>query len=359
MTGKKDYYRILNVPRNASADEIKRAFRKLAFEYHPDLNNGDPNAERKFKEINEAYEVLSNPQKRAVYDMAGRTYMQTGSEWPFGFDDYDDSGLGQIFDAFFGGFAEARHEKVSQRGADINLELTLTFEEAVLGVDKEIEVNRLEKCSACRGSGCKPGYGRVTCPECGGRGEVRVNMRSIFGKFTQYNLCHKCGGVGKVVVHPCETCKGKGRVRVKRKLIVPVPAGIDTEHPLQLEGEGEAGLYGGASGDININITVRPHEYFIRKGDDIHYELKLNFVQAILGADIDVPTIYGRQKLTIPAGTQNGDEFLLKGKGVKHLKKRGRGDQIVKVRIDIPKNLNRRQRRLLEELAKDFTGSRT
>lgn len=353
MPATRDYYDILQIPRDASQDEIKKAFRKLAFQYHPDHNNGDLDAEHKFKELNEAYEVLSNPQKRAGYDRYGKAYGSPGADWPYGFNNFDLGGLGEIFDSFFGGFAaQTQRRHTPRRGSDIKINMQLTFEEAIFGTEKEIEIQRMEKCSACNGLGSKPGTEPITCPECNGSGEVRQSMRSIFGKFTQVNTCPACNGSGKIVNSPCPQCKGTGKQRIKRKLHVPIPAGIDEQHPLQMEGEGEAGIYGGSAGDINIYFSVKPHQFFRRKGDDIFYELRLNFAQAALGGSIEIPTIYGSSSLKIPAGTQHGDIFQLKSKGVQRLDGRGKGNQIIKVKIGTPRNLNKKQRELFEELAK-------
>lgn len=352
MATSRDYYDVLGVPRDASQEHIKRAFRKLAFQYHPDHNNnGD--AEEKFKEINEAYEVLSNPQKRANYDRFGRTSGQPGGDWPFGFNDFDVGGLGDIFDAFFGGFTgQTRKSRGPQRGADIKLHLNLTFEEAVFGVEKEIEVTRIENCATCHGEGCKPGTSHVTCPVCNGTGEVKKTMGSMFGRFTQIYICQNCHGTGTSVESPCPRCKGNGREKVKRKLTIKIPAGVDEARPLQVEDEGDAGTNGGGCGDINLSFTIKPHQYFVRRNDDVIYKLDLNFAQAALGASIEVPTLYGNAEMKIPPGTQSGDVFSLKGKGIPHVDGRGKGNQMVRVKVVTPKNLNSKQRQLFEELEK-------
>jgi len=350
MNGKKDYYAVLGVPRDASIDQIKSAFRKLAFKYHPD-HNCDEEAEARFKEINEAYQVLSNPQKRATYDRYGT--MDT--EIPFGFEDFDLGGFGDIFDAFFGGFTgHTQRRNAPTRGADIDILLTLTFEEAVFGIDKEIEVVRTEVCDVCKGNKCQPGSSPIICPECNGRGEVRRTMKSIFGKFTQIHVCPVCEGSGKKITEPCSNCKGSGRHKKKRTLNVGIPAGIDEDHPIRLEAAGEAGTYGGYPGDINIAINIKPHTFFVRRGYDILYDLHINFAQAALGEKVEVPTVHGKEDLKIPSGTQNGDTLELKGKGVPHLNGRGRGNQTVRISVDTPKNLNKKQRELLEELARNL-----
>jgi molecular chaperone DnaJ len=353
MPQKRDYYEVLGVTRDASQEQIKRAFRKKAFEYHPDHNNGNSQAEAQFKELNQAYEVLSNPQKRAAYDRLGNAYGGTAGDWPFGFGDFDLGGLGEIFDSFFGGFAsQTQRRHTPQRGADINLSLNLTFEEAAFGTEKEFEVQRTENCADCGGSGNQPGTQPATCPECNGQGQVRSSIKSIFGRFTQVNVCPRCNGRGQVITSPCARCRGSGRYKEKRKLRVNIPAGIYGEHPLKLQGEGEAGLYGGGEGDINLSFNISPHEFFIREGDHILYEMRLNFAQATLGCRLEVPTLYGNTELKIPPGTQHNDIFELKGKGLQHLSGRGKGNQVVKVRIETPRHLNQKQRQLFEELAR-------
>jgi molecular chaperone DnaJ len=350
MPDKRDYYEVLGIPREATPEQLKRAFRKLAFQYHPDHNDGKE-AEARFKEINEAYEILSNQQKRAEYDRYGHARSSANSS-P-GFEGFDVSGMGDIFDAFFGGFASsARDRRAPRRGADIEVKLTLSFEEAVFGSDKEIELTRVENCSVCHGSGNTPGAEPVVCAECHGRGETLRTLSSVFGRFTQIHTCPRCNGTGKSNGSPCTQCKGNGREKQKRKLKVKVPAGIDQEHPLRLEGEGEAGIYGGYAGDIVVSCNIRPHQYFARDNHDILYELPLNFAQAALGDSIEVPTMYGKTTLKIPAGTQNGEVFQLKGKGVPHLNGRGKGDQMVTVKIHTPRKLNEKQRQIFQELSK-------
>lgn len=352
MPGRKDYYTVLGVPRDATPEQIKAAFRKLAFKYHPD-HNSDEDAEDRFKELNEAYVILSNPSKRASYDRYGSAGEET--EFPFGFSDFDFSGFGDIFDTFFGGFAtQAQKQRAPQRGADIDMAVKLTFEEAVFGVTKDIEVVRTEHCEACHGNGCEPGTKPVTCPDCGGSGQVRRSMKSMFGKFTQIVVCPNCEGTGKKVTSPCSSCRGTGRKKMTRKLNVGIPAGIDGDHPIRLEGAGEAGFYGGESGDVNIAIDVRPHKFFERRDDDILYDLHVNFAQAALGETMQVPTVHGPAQLKVPAGTQGGDIFEMKGRGVPHLNRRGNGNQVVKISVDTPRNLTRKQRELLEELARSM-----
>lgn len=346
MAIKRDYYEILGVSRKATDEEIKKAFRRLAFQYHPD-HNKQPGAEEKFKEINEAYEVLSDPEKRANYDRYGQA-MAPG--WT-GFEGFDFGGLGDIFESFFGGTATTT-QRVPQKGADLRTRLVISFEEAVFGSQKEIEIEHTEVCSLCHGLGSQPGTNPQKCPNCNGTGQVRHVQQSLFGRFVNITTCHRCHGQGTVITNPCSQCRGTGRHRVKRKLEVNIPAGVDESQQLRLTGEGEAGFFGGPSGNLYIDLSVRPHQFFQRDGDDILYELPINFAQAALGAEIEVPTLDGRTVLSIPAGTQHGKLLRLKGKGIPHLDGRGRGDQLIKISVVTPKSLDGKQRKLFEELAK-------
>jgi molecular chaperone DnaJ len=349
MAIKRDYYEVLGVPRNANDEEIKRAFRKLAFQYHPD-HNKNPGAEDKFKEINEAYQVLSDPEKRSSYDRYGRVATEEG----YGFPDF--GGLGDIFESFFGGFGGSPFgrtaQRAPQRGDSLQTHLTLSFEEAVFGCQKEVEIQRIENCPSCRGIGSQSGTNPQTCPECRGRGQVRKVQQSIFGRFSHVTTCPHCKGSGIIIPHPCSQCRGKGRIKVKRKLTVDIPAGVDDGYQVPLDGEGDAGLYGGAPGDLYIDLSVRPHKLFRRAGNDILCELPINFAQATLGDEIEVPSLDGKASLMIPPGTQSGRVFRLKGKGVPQLNARGKGDQLVKVVVVTPQYLDGKQRRLFEELAK-------
>jgi len=351
MPLKRDYYEVLGLPRNASDEEIKRAFRKLAFQYHPD-HNKNPEAEDKFKEINEAYQVLSDPEKRSNYDRYGRVDTR---EWR-GFPDFDFGGLGDIFESFFGGFGETPFARTTQRtpqkGDSLRTHLTLSFEEAVFGCQKEVGIQRIENCPACYGIGSQRGTNPQTCPDCHGTGQVRKVQRSIFGRFSHISICSRCGGGGTIITNPCSQCHGKGKVKVKRKLIVDIPAGVDDGYQVHLDGEGDAGLYGGTPGDLYIDLSVRPHHLFRRDGIDILYELPLNFAQAALGDEIEVPTLDGEANLKIPPSTQNGKVFRLKGKGVSQLNSRGKGDLLIKVVVITPQHLDKKQQRLFEELAK-------
>lgn len=351
MAIKQDYYEMLGVPRNASDAEIKRAFRKLAFQYHPDHNN-DPEAEDKFKEINEAYQVLSDPKKRSSYDRYGRVATEGGSP-DFGF-----GGLGDIFESFFGGFGEPSSgfsktaQRTPQKGDSLQSHLTLSFEEAVFGSKKEVEVQRVENCPLCHGLGSQPGTNPQTCPECHGMGQVRRVQQSLFGRFTHVATCSRCSGSGTIITHPCSQCRGKGKIRIKRKLMVDIPAGVDDGYQLCLDGEGNAGLYGGAPGALYISFSVKPHNLFHREGIDIFYKLPINLTQAVLGDEIDIPSLDGKLSLKIPPGIQNGEGFRLKGKGIPRVNDKKRGDLLVEIQVVTPQHIDKKQRHLFEELAK-------
>ncbi len=354
MPNNRDYYEILGVPRNASDEEIKKAFRKLAFKYHPDHNN-ESGAEDKFKELNEAYEVLSDAKKRASYDRYGNV---ATADW-FGFEDIGLGGLGDIFDAFFGATTGRVQHRSPQKGVDLRVNLTISFEEAVFGTDKQFEISRIENCSACQGLGSKPGTSPQKCPNCNGNGEMRRTQQSLFGRFVHTTTCPHCKGEGTVINNPCRQCKGSGKERVKRKLTVTVPPGIDESYQMRLSHEGEVGRYGGPPGDIYINFSVKPHKFFVRKDFDIFYEFPVNFAQAALGDDLEVPTLGGKAKLKIPPGTQNGKVFRIKGEGITRLHGRGKGDQMVIIRVVTPKSMDANQRRLFEELAKTLPAAKT
>ncbi len=346
MASVKDYYEILGVSRDASDEDIKKAFRRLAFQCHPD-HNKEPGAEEQFKQINEAYQVLCDPEKRANYDRYGRADVENA-----GFGGFDFGGFGDIFESFFGG-AAATQSRRAQRGSDLQVRLVITFEEAVFGCDKEIEVLRTEVCRGCRGTGAEGSGGRERCPNCGGTGQVRRTQQSIFGRFVQVVPCSRCQGTGSIITRSCQVCRGTGRESVKRKLVVPVPAGVEDGFQLEMTGEGEAGLNGGPRGNLYIVFSVKPHRFFKREGANIIYELPLNIAQAALGAEVEVPVVEGKTvMLKIPAGVQSGRVLRIKGKGAHVLEGRGRGDQLVVVRVVTPRSLDARQRRLLEELAK-------
>jgi molecular chaperone DnaJ len=346
MPAKRDYYEVLGIDRDATDEDIRKAFRKLAFKYHPDHNRGD-GAEEKFKEANEAYEVLSDSSKRATYDRFGHS----GGPGFFGQDSEGfDFGFGDIFDAFFGGTTTSTRQ-TSQHGASLQTGLTLTLEQAAFGCEEEIDITRTENCSECQGTGSKPGTQPVRCPNCDGVGEVRRVQASIFGRFTNITTCPRCHGEGRIITEPCPTCRGSGREKQHRRISVKVPPGVDNGNQIRLRGEGEAGTRGGPSGDLFVVISVIEHEYFQRETDDIFYELQLNFAQAALGTEVEVPTLDDDSKLKIPAGCQTGTVFRLKNKGVPHLNGRGRGDQLVTVSLVTPESLNKEQRQLFEELA--------
>lgn len=348
MARKRDYYQVLNVDRNASAEKIKKAFRKLAFEFHPD-HNKNHEAEERFKEINEAYEVLSDPQKRAAYDRFGHAGTQ-GFEGR-GFEGFDFGGIGDIFDAFFGGVTGTARRTSPQRGADLSYSLTITFEEAVFGCEKEVEIVRTEMCSVCHGTRSEPGSQPERCPVCNGSGEVRQAQRSIFGQFINVTPCNRCQGEGRIITKPCPHCSGQGRERVVRKTSIKIPAGVGDGTQIRLSGEGDAGNRGGSPGNLYVTLSVRKHKFFRRDGDYILYDLPINFAQAALGGEFDIPTVDGTIQLKIPAGSQNGKVFRLKEKGVPHLRGHGRGDQLVRLHVVTPQSLDARQKKIFKELA--------
>ncbi len=347
MAQKRDYYEVLGIPRDAGAGEVKKAFRRLAFEYHPD-HNRDDGAEAKFKEINEAFEVLSDPDKRARYDQFG--HVDGNGFFGRGFEGFDFGGFGDIFDTFFNGMTYATRN-APQRGTDLHYEETISLEEATFGRDTEIEITRTELCTNCRGTGAKPGSQPVRCSDCNGTGQVRRVQRSLFGSFINTTVCNRCQGEGQVISEPCPQCKGKGREKQKRRISVKIPAGIQDGTQIRLSGEGDVGLRGGSAGDLYVTVGVLEHELFVRDGDDVIYDLPVNFVQAALGDEIEIPTLYGDNKITIPAGSQTGKEFRMKNKGIPHLRRHGQGDQIVKLRVVTPESLTKEQRRLFEELS--------
>lgn len=352
---KRDYYDVLGVSRGASADELKKAFRRLAMQYHPDRNK-EPGAEARFKEINEAYEVLSDPDRRAMYDRFGHAGAQAGADgFARGFEGFSGfGGLGDIFDAFFGG-AASRAQRGPSRGADIRRTLAISFEEAVFGTEKEIEVQTAELCSVCNGLRAEPGTQPERCPQCGGAGELRRTQQSIFGQFVNVVTCDRCRGEGRIVTNPCKNCRGTGRERKKRRISVKIPAGVDHGSQMRLSGEGELGEHGGPRGNLYLQIQVRPHEVFRREDDDIILDLDLNFAQAALGDEVAVPTIDGTShELRIPAGTQSGEVFVVRGKGVPHLRGGGRGDMLVRVNVVTPKQLTKEQKELLRKLAESM-----
>jgi len=345
---KRDYYEVLGVARNASDDEIKKAFRRLARQYHPDVNK-EKDAEARFKEVNEAYEVLSDPQKRQMYDQFGHAGPGMGAGAGFG-DFGSFGGFSDIFQTFFGGQTAGGGRRGPQRGSDLRYNLTLTFEEAVFGCEKELEIPRADTCSVCRGSGAEPGTEPSRCPNCNGTGELRRVQQSIFGQFVNVVMCERCQGEGRVISTPCHECHGAGRVRVTKHVTLKVPAGVDTGSQIRLTGEGEAGPRGGPNGNLYVAISVKKHAFFERDGQDILYTLPINFAQAALGDEVEVPTVDGKVMLKIPAGTQSGRVMRLKDKGVPNLRGGGRGDQHVYVKVVTPTDLSQRERELLEQL---------
>jgi molecular chaperone DnaJ len=348
----RDYYDILGVSRSATKDELKQAFRRLAREYHPDVNKA-ADAEERFKEINEAFAVLSDDEKRAAYDRYGHA----GVKGMGGMPDFsvDFGNFADIFEEFFGmgGFGRSSRgsRRAPRRGADLQQKVALTFEEAVFGVEKEIEITRDEICSACNGSGAEPGTSPTRCSNCGGSGEVRQVRQTLLGSMVQVTTCPTCSGQGEVINSPCRTCNGRGVERKTRKKFVNIPPGVDTGNQIRMAGEGQPGQYGGPVGNMYLLVEVKPHQYFRRKGNDILLDLNINVAQATLGADVQVPTVDGMETLKINSGIQPGKVLRLRGKGVPHLRGSGRGDQLVVVNVEIPKNLNAEQRRLFEELA--------
>ena len=356
-TQKRDYYDILGVPKNASDDDLKKAFRKLAFQYHPDRNK-ESGAEEKFKEINEAYQVLSDPEKRSQYDRFGHAGLSGSASGGDGFGGF--SGFGDIFDSFFGGSGfggSTRNRNSARRGGDLQVTMTVEFEEAVFGTEKDFEVNRIETCSKCRGSKSEPGSTVVNCGTCGGSGQVRKAQQSVFGQFVQLADCGACRGQGKVVSNPCGKCRGQGRERVNRKLAVTIPPGIEEDTQIRLTNEGEHGVNGGPPGDLYIGFKVKGHKHFLREGINIRYQLPINIAQASLGSLVYVPTLDGRVELNVPAGTQPGQVFRMKGKGVAQLQGNRRGDQLVTIDVKVPKKLSKEQKILLEQLLDSFPDS--
>ncbi|NOY38852.1 MAG: molecular chaperone DnaJ [Nitrospirae bacterium] len=343
----KDYYRILGVNRDATDSEMKKAFRRLAMKYHPDRNPENKDAEDKFKEINEAYACLSDPEKRSNYDRFGSADGMGGGGAGYGpFNSNFSDIFEDIFGDFFGTFAGQGRARAT-RGADLRYDLTLSLEEAVRGVEKELKLPSWEICGVCEGSGAKPGHGPVTCPDCNGAGQRRFQQ----GFFSVTRTCSRCGGTGQFITTPCSECDGDGRVRKFRVLSVKVPPGVDSGSRLRMSGEGEPGTNGGPPGDLYIVITVKPHKFFKREGLNLYCDVPVSFTQAVLGAEIEVPTLYGNEKIKIPPHTPSGKEFVLKGRGVPKLGGHSKGNQIVRIYIDVPKKLTKRQKELLEEFA--------
>ena len=352
----RDYYEVLGVPKGASEEEIKKAYRRLARQYHPDVNKDDPNAEEKFKEINEAYEVLSDAQKRAAYDRFGHAGTDpnfNGGGGFGGFGGFDFGGFGDIFDMFFGGTGR-RRDTGPVRGDDLRYDLRIEFEDAVFGKEMTIRVPRIELCPTCHGNKAKPGTPIKTCTQCNGTGQVQTVQSTPFGRFSTVRPCDRCQGEGKTIETPCPECAGRGRVRRVREINIKIPAGVDTGHRLRVAGEGEAGLRGGPPGDLYVYISVKPHRLFQRTGNDVILEQTISFAQAALGGTVEVPTLDGKTELKIPEGTQPGTIFKMRGKGIPYLRGSGRGDQLVRVKIEVPTKLNSAQREAVQKMAEAF-----
>ena len=361
MSTKRDYYDVLGVDKSADATAIKKAYRKLAMKYHPDKNPGDKEAEEKFKEINEAYEVLSDETKRRNYDqfghegVNGQGFGGAGGFGGQGFGGFDDI-FGDIFgDMFGGGFSggSRQRRRGPERGADIKQRVNISFEEAAFGKKVKVKINRSEECDQCHGSGAKPGTSKKTCPTCHGSGQVQSVQRTPFGNIASTRTCSTCNGEGEVIDSPCSKCHGKGSIRKTKTIEVDIPAGIDNGQMIKLGGQGELGTRGGPRGDLYIEVNVQSHPLFTRDGYDVYLEMPITFAQATLGDKIQVPTLDGKVEYEVPEGTQTGTVFRLKGKGIPKLKSNVRGDQYVKVTVEIPKKLNEKQKELVREFAKE------
>lgn len=351
-TSNRDYYDLLGVHKNASDEDIKKAFRKLAMEYHPDRNRREGAAD-KFKEINEAYQVLSDSQKRSAYDRFGHAGV-SGNGSARGFEGFENfSGFGDIFDAFFGGSSRTQ-PNAPRRGADLKYTVQIKLEDSAFGIDKEINLQRTEVCSECRGSRSAPGSTPSVCGNCSGTGEIRRAHESVFGQFVQVVACSVCRGEGQTITDPCSTCIGSGRQQRTRKMEVAIPAGIEDGTQVRLRGEGEAGHNGGAAGDLYVLVRVKAHSTFRREGNHILYTLPINIAQAALGAKVNVPTLTNEAELTIPAGTQSGTVFTLKNRGVPYIRSSRKGDQLVSVKVQIPSSLTEEQQALFQQLAVSF-----
>ena len=347
-TAKRDYYEVLGVPKQATPEQLKSAYRKLAMQYHPDRNQGDKAAEAAFKEVGEAYSVLSDPEKRQRYDTFG--HAASGMPDFGGFGGFDAGSAFDLFDMFFGGGRRGGRRAGPQRGADLRMVVDITFEESVFGAQRTIEVPRAGTCTACSGSGAAPGTQPVACGDCNGTGQVRRAVQSIFGQVVTAQACARCRGEGRIVESPCPTCRGQGRVEETKTVEVSIPAGVDEDVQVRLSGEGEAGPRGGAHGDLFIGFRVAPHPHLVRRGQDLLVELAVSVPQAVLGASITVPTVEGDTILELPAGTQHGKVIKLAGKGVPHVRSGRRGDQLCVVRVVVPTHLSAEEREHYEAL---------
>ena len=360
MAEKRDYYEVLGVQKDASAEEIKKAYRKVTKENHPDLHPGDKACEERFKEANEAYEVLSDEEKRKKYDQYGHAAFDPNAGYGAGgfggFGGFDDifggGGFGDIFSSIFGGGATRANPNAPRRGDNVRAQANISFEEAAFGCEKEITYARIEQCPDCKGNGCAPGTTAEVCPDCGGSGQVRTTQRTPFGMAQTMAPCQKCRGTGKIIHQPCKTCRGLGSIRRQHKMTVKIPAGLDDGQSISRAGYGNAGINGGPAGDLLISVIVRPHAIFEREGTNVYMEQEISFAQATLGAELELPTLDGKVKYTIPEGTQPGTTFRLRGKGIPYLRSPAtRGDQYVTVKVAVPRNLSGAQKEKLREYA--------
>ncbi|MYL46627.1 molecular chaperone DnaJ [Virgibacillus halodenitrificans] len=345
---KRDYYDVLGVEKGASKDEVKKAYRKLARKYHPDVNKEEDAAD-KFKEAKEAYEVLSDEQKRAQYDQFGHAGAQGQGFEGFGGGAQDFGGFGDIFDMFFGGGGRRRDPNAPQQGADLQYTMVLDFEEAIFGKEEDIIIPKEETCETCDGSGAKPGTKTKTCSHCNGSGQLNTEQNTPFGRVVNKRVCHYCNGTGKIIPEKCGTCGGAGKVKKNKTIHISIPAGIDEGQQIRVAGKGEAGINGGPPGDLYVVVQVKPHDFFEREGDHIFCELPLTYAQAALGDEVEVPTVHGKVMLKVPAGTQTGKTFRMRGKGSPNVRGYGHGDQHIKVKVMTPTNLTDRQKELLRE----------
>ena len=357
MAEKRDYYEVLGLQKGASEAEIKKAFRKMAMKYHPDKNPGDKEAEEKFKEVNEAYSILSDPEKKSKYDRFGHAGVDPNAGFggggfggAGGFDDIFDM-FGNMFGGGFGG-GGARRKNGPMKGRDLQKAITITFEEAAFGTKKEISITKYVKCNTCNGEGTAPGTSKTTCSRCGGTGQVHTVQKTPFGQFQSTGPCPECGGKGTKIETPCPDCGGTGKVRKTIKINVDIPAGVDNDSVIPIRGQGEPGENGGPNGDLYVVISVKPHRLFKREGDNLFLDLPITFDQAALGDDITVPTLDGKVSYKIPAGTQPNTMFRLKGKGVKNVRNGRMGDLYVKVILEVPTKLDRKQKKAIEEMGK-------
>lgn len=356
MADKRDYYEVLGVPRTADDEAIKKAYRQMAKKHHPDLHPGDKEAEERFKEVNEAYEVLSDEQKRARYDQFG--FEQPGAGFEGGFTDFSGfGGFEDIFSSFFGGgFRGSAQRSGPIRGEDLHYEVSISFKEAAKGCSEELNVTRHETCSVCHGSGCKEGCQPQNCPACKGTGQVRVTQNTVMGQIQHVQTCRNCGGTGKVVTDPCGKCGGKGQIRTTKRRTIRIPAGIDDGQVIRVSGQGEPGQRGGPPGDLQVLVRVKPHKYFVRKGTDLYCQVPVSITQAALGTELDVPTLDKPVKYSVPEGTQPGTMFRIKGKGIPSIRTGVKGDLYVEINVEVPKKLDEKQKELLRQFDATITG---